>query len=85
MEYNQDNKRSLRFGVLCSGTSFQRWQATAIRELIAHGHQVVVRVTDGRSERRVGRMQRLARKQFRTLLFSVLENRIFRPPAKALT
>lgn len=39
---------SLVFGVMCSGTSFQKWQADAINLLIQRGHSLALLIMDGR-------------------------------------
>ncbi|MCX6281683.1 MAG: hypothetical protein NTU51_06960 [Bacteroidetes bacterium] len=38
----------LTFGVMCSGTSFQKWQSEAIRLLIQNGHSPALLIMDGR-------------------------------------
>ena len=67
---------------MCSGTDFQRWQANAILELLKHGHQPVLLITDGRKPTVVPIVRRLMQKKWRTILFSILENRFFKPDAK---
>ncbi len=72
----------LRFGVLGNGTVFCRWQVAALQELIARGHQLVLLIADDREKEEKSLLRRLRRKDPRTLLFSALENRLFRPPAR---
>ncbi|MCX6278953.1 MAG: hypothetical protein NT004_12790 [Bacteroidetes bacterium] len=74
----------MRFGVMCSGTVFQQWQANAIMELKKHGHQPVLLITDCREVLPRGLIRRFINKNLHTLLFSVLENRFFSPSAKRL-
>ncbi len=40
----------LTFGVMCTGAVFQKWQAEAIRQLIANGHSASLLIVDGRAE-----------------------------------
>ena len=72
----------MRFGVMCSGTIFQQWQANAILELIHHGHLPVLLIADDRHQANASLFQRIKNKKWSTLLFSVLENRLFLPEAK---
>ncbi len=72
----------LRFGILCSGTVFQHWQAEALRLLIGHGHQPVLLIVDGRKMVQRSRLQGLFHRKKGTLLYSVLENRLFKPDAR---
>lgn len=72
----------LRFGILCSGTVFQQWQADALRLLVEHGHQPVLMVIDGRKAKTRSRLHGLILRKKRTLLYSVLENRLFKPDAR---
>jgi hypothetical protein len=74
----------MRFGVMCSGAFFQQWQANAIMELIRHGHQPVLLIADGRRHPNPPLLTRIKNKKLTTLLFSVLENRMFRPSAKSM-
>ena len=73
---------SLRFGVMCSGTVFQRWQADALLELMAKGHQPVLLITDPRTPPRISRMKNLLKRDWRVILFTFLENRLFKPGAR---
>ena len=77
-----DSRKELRFAVMCRGTSFQRWQADAIRALIARGHQPVLLIRDGRTTEKRSVWGRLKSKKWQTVLFSFLDNRLFKPAAK---
>jgi hypothetical protein len=67
---------------MCRGTLFQQWQADAILELKNHGHQPVLLIIDGRPFQKTSRFVRILKKKWGTLLFTFLENRIFKPAAK---
>lgn len=41
--------KGLKFGVMCSGTVFQKWQAEAIRQLINDGHEPTLLIIDSRA------------------------------------
>ena len=73
---------SLRFGIMCNGPVFQQWQANAILELKKCGHQPALLVIDGRVAPKPSLFSRLLKKNWGTVLFTSLENRIFKPPAK---
>ncbi len=75
---------SLRYAVMCNGTVFQKWQADALKELKAHGHELVLLIKDARHERVVKTRSRLLAKDWRTSLFLFLEKRFFTPDAKGL-
>ena len=75
---------SLRFGVMCNGTVFQRWQTDALNDLARHGHQLVLLVVDARSTPETSRFRSLLKKKWSTFLFSFLENRVFKPDARRL-
>ncbi|MEI7724228.1 MAG: hypothetical protein WCK09_03940 [Bacteroidota bacterium] len=70
------------FGVMCSGMVFQHWQAEALNELKKHGHRLVLLIMDERKAPETSRIKRLLRKKWKTFLFSLLDNRIFKPDAK---
>ena len=72
----------MRFGIMCTGTEFQRWQADAIRLLIRDGHLPALLIVDGRDTIRHHFLSRLVHKSRKTLLFSFLENRLFFPDAR---
>jgi len=42
--------KGLTFGVMCSGTVFQKWQAEAIHLLVQDGHDLTLLIVDGRAE-----------------------------------
>jgi hypothetical protein len=75
----------MRFGILCNGFDFQRWQAESISELISHGHVPVVLIKNSDRNRPSGFFTRWRRKNWKTLLFSITENRIFKPGARETT
>jgi len=75
---------SLRYAVMCNGTVFQKWQAEALKELKAHGHELVLLIKDARNERVVKTGRPLLEKDWRTSLFFFLEKRFFTPVAKSL-
>lgn len=76
---------TLRIGVLCNGTSFQRWQAECIRQVLAvPGVQLVVLVVnDTAAAERSGLFARIARHPWSTALYRAYRKRWFRPPAMA--
>jgi folate-dependent phosphoribosylglycinamide formyltransferase PurN len=64
----------IRVGILCNGTTFQRWQAEAIREVLAvHGVQLVLLVIDGREHN--------DRPPLRQLFYRKYREHLFKPPA----
>lgn len=73
----------MRFAVICDGFWFQKWQADAIRHLIQHGHVPVLLITGENSAQTRSWLKGFRDKNFGTILFSVMENRIFEPPARA--
>jgi hypothetical protein len=75
---------SMRFGILCSSTHFQKWQADAIHELVAHGHIAVLLILDGRDQPKKKKESFLYRYTAPNLLFRILQNRFFQPDAKRL-
>jgi hypothetical protein len=75
---------SLRYGVMCNGTVFQKWQAEALKELSTHGHELVLLIKDARKERVVKSGSSLLEKNWRTAFFLFLEKRFFTPDAKNL-
>jgi len=80
---NQGNASpGLRFGILCNSTEFQKWQADAIHELLAHGHQPVLLILDGREPNKKSKKPLIRRCLEPHLLFRILQNRFFFPPAK---
>ncbi len=72
----------LRFAVMCNGTVFQRWQADALKELKDQGHNLVLLIVDAREVTAASRVKRLLKKKWSTILFTFLDNRIFKPAAK---
>lgn len=74
----------LQFAVMCNGTAFQKWQADAIQELRSHGHKLILLIRDARSMPDRKLPKRKPKKKFRTLLFSFLENRMFKPEAREM-
>ena len=74
----------MRFAVIGNGIFFQQRQAAAIRQLISHGHIPVLLITGDQGKQNPSRLESLRKKKFRTFLFSVLENRVFAPPARSL-
>ncbi len=77
-----EHSSSLRFGVLCNGSVFQRWQADALDELSMHGHQLQLLIVDNRISPEPSLLKKLWRKRWGTVFFNFLENRVFRPEAK---
>jgi hypothetical protein len=73
---------TLRFGVMCNGSVFQRWQADALNDLKEHGHQIVLLIRDPGKEITGSTFRRLLKKKPGTLLYTFLENRIFKPALK---
>jgi len=72
----------MRYGILCNSAHFQRWQADAMRELIAKGHQLELLVVDGRDRAKEEKCFFLWKFFKPGLLFRFLQNRFFLPPAK---
>jgi len=72
----------LRFGVMCNGMVFQRWQADALNELNEHGHHLVLMIRDSRRPPGTSRLRNLLKKKWNTLPYTFLENRMFKPVAK---
>ncbi len=85
---NSPNQESpvpfMRYGILCSSTHFQKWQADAIRELIAKGHQLELLIVDIREQKKRGKEFFLWRFFSQGLLFRLLQNKIFLPHAKKM-
>jgi hypothetical protein len=67
---------------MCTGTVFQQWQADAILELKNHGHQPVLLIIDGRPAQKISRFRQILKKRWGTIVYSLLENRVFKPEAK---
>jgi len=74
----------MRFGVMCNGTVFQRWQVVALNELKEHGHSLVLLITDTRKVPEISRFKQLLNKKLSIFLFTFLENRVFNPDARKL-
>lgn len=70
---------SLRFGILCTGTVFQQWQAEAIRKLLRDGHRPVVLIRDARE---TPWLPPSGWEGIRTRLFRFLDRRLFHPAEK---
>lgn len=81
-EIVDSKKTSLQFAVMCNGPVFQKWQAEAIRLLRAHGHELVLMITDARTNSDGPVTIHKSRRDFRKILYSVLENRMFKPEAR---
>jgi hypothetical protein len=81
-DLNIEKSHFLRFGVLCNGSVFQRWQADALNELRCHGHNLVLLIDDARKTPEISRFRRLLRKKRDTFLFTFSDNRFFKPAAK---
>ena len=73
---------SLRFGVMCNGTVFRRWQAEALTRLIDHGHRPALLIVDARETSEKPLFLRLLRKRWGTALFFFIDRRIFSPTEK---
>lgn len=74
----------LRFAVMCNGTEFHRWQADAIRDLIAKGHKVVLLIRDARRISSSARQKKKGIKPAQKKLFNYLMRVMFEPDAKRL-
>ncbi len=72
----------LRFAVMCNGTVFQQWQADALKQLKASGHELVLLIRDVRSDREIRTGKRKRPSRWRTGLFHYFEKRHFTPAAK---
>jgi len=81
-ESKTDKSSPLRFGVMCKGMVFQRWQAAALKELREHGHHLVLLIRDARQDPEIPRINRLLKKKRNTILFTFLENRVLNPDAR---
>lgn len=68
---------SLRFGIMCSGTTFQRWQASCIEELLAvPGVEPALLIVDGEGDKKPASKGLAASLTNKTLLWNVY-NRFF--------
>lgn len=74
----------LRFGIMCKSLVFQRWQAEALKELSEHGHRPVLLIMDARVTPETSRFKNILKKKTGTLLYTFLENRVFKPGSKRL-
>ncbi len=74
----------LRFGVMCSGMSFQQWQSDAIRELLSDGHQLVLLINDGREPEKHRFFKRLWNHCGPRLLFHFCHLYFFHPSSRRL-
>ncbi len=81
---SQKQLQSLQFAVMCNGPVFQKWQADAITELRTQGHRLVLLIKDVRAipDRKFPKQK--TKRNPRTLLFSFLENRMFKPAAREM-
>jgi hypothetical protein len=73
---------SMHFGIMCTGTVFQKWQADAVLDLLKNGHRAQLLIIDDRRVEKSSGVRRILKKKWRTFLFNTLENRIFKPAAK---
>lgn len=74
-------ERSLRVGILCNGTTFQSWQAQAIRHVMAvPGVKIVLLIIDRRSSE--GPLK--IRSPFYQFLYRQYRQRFFKPAAMAI-
>jgi len=73
---------ALRFGVLCNGNDLQRWQADALKELLCSGHTLELLIIDARTPLRISPFKRLGKRHRKNLLFSLINDRFFKPEAK---
>lgn len=75
----------LRIGILCNGTTFQRWQAECIRYVLAVPgvSLVALVVNDAPPAQRPMGLARLLRYPWRTALYRQYRKRWFKPPAMA--
>ncbi|MEI7499923.1 MAG: hypothetical protein WCK84_05685 [Bacteroidota bacterium] len=74
----------LRFAVMCNGTVFQQWQVDALKELKAHGHELVLLIRDVRENREIKHGRRIQKIKWSNFLFYYLEKRFFKPKVKNL-
>jgi hypothetical protein len=61
---------------------FQRWQADALHQLDKHGHLLALLIVDSRTKQESSLIKKLFTKKWGTILFTFLDNRIFKPKAK---
>ena len=76
---------SLRFGVMCSGPAFQRWQADALNQLAARGHQLVLLIVNPEKAPELSRLKKFLNRRWSVFLFTFLENRFFKPDARKIS
>lgn len=81
---NPETNSFLRFGVMCSGTSFQYWQAEAIRELLTDGHQLSLLIHDGRKPKKNTFPQKIGKHLSSQCLFHCCHRFIFRPASRRM-
>ncbi len=74
----------LRYAVMCNGAEFQRWQADAIRDLSAKGHQLVLLIRDARKVRKPKRQNKNKKSSPPKSLFNYLMRTMFDPDAKRI-
>jgi len=74
----------LRFGVMCSGSHFQRWQSEAIRELLADGHQMALLIIDARIPEKKSLAGRIRKHLTSHPLFHYCHKFYFRPYARQI-
>jgi len=71
----------LRFGVLCSGTKFHKWQIESIQKLLGNGHQLVILIMDDRKPETNKNEKRIKKYLSKNSLFHLF-NRFFSHPSE---
>ncbi|MCK9219475.1 MAG: hypothetical protein PHF97_03195 [Bacteroidales bacterium] len=74
----------MRFGVLCNGTEFQKWQVLAMEELIGEGHKLELLIKDARVEQKSHPPSKFHHFFRRNLFFRIYQRWICIPSAKKI-
>ncbi|MCX6283402.1 MAG: hypothetical protein NTW31_04095 [Bacteroidetes bacterium] len=74
----------LIFGIMCSGTSFQKWQAEAIRLLIENGHTPALLIVDARVASPRPESKPVSKTQNYSLLWRACHRLLFKSDQKIL-
>ena len=75
--------KGLTFGVMCSGTVFQKWQAEAIRLLIQNDHDLALLIMDGRAEATRQAGKRVVPRHKYSLMWRISGRLLFKHAQKA--